>query len=79
MTIQTAQAEQCTDVLNKCGIAVKDLQNVNAIQKSVIDAQDKEIVDQKKLIDDQNAWYRDPVKIGLLGILTGIVVRGFIK
>ncbi len=71
--------EQCTDTLAKCGIAVQDLQKVNEVQKSIIDGQGKVIADQKTLLEDQSAWYKNPFTVGTIGFALGIIIESLVQ
>lgn len=62
----------CDDVLHKCDTALQAQIQLAADEQKTIDT-------QKKMIDDSNAWYRDPVKIFLLGLIVGVAGGVYIE
>lgn len=80
----------CSQVVRDCNAALDKAQKAIDAQaheidlyKTEVDTQGKQIVElNQKIIEDQSkesAWYRNPVIVGVLGILVGSVTYAYLR
>lgn len=72
----------CENKLNRCDAALQESLKLNSLQKDLIIIQEDRINLLQKDVDlksqELQAWYRDPIVIGLLGLTAGFALGVYV-